>query len=173
MSQFSQGLRFYLADPLARDIKILAYFFQRSFMTAIVQTKTQTNYSLLAWAQRLQHVAGDLSQVGSNHSRRRTLTGLVFDQIAQLRITVLTNRRFKRNGILHELPGFAHLLHGSVHLLGDLFSSGLTAEFAHQLTRSVLELVYHFDHMNRDTDSARLIGNRSRNCLANPPSRVG
>ena len=71
MSQFSQGLRFYLADPLARDIKILAYFFQRSFMTPIVQTKTQTNYSLLAWTQRLQHVAGDLlmfqsMQRGSN-----------------------------------------------------------------------------------------------------------
>ena len=56
MSQFPQRFRFYLADTLARDIKVLAYFFQRSFMTTIVQTKTQAYYSLLARAQSLQHV---------------------------------------------------------------------------------------------------------------------
>src|SRR6266850_7142476 len=173
MPQLSQCLRFYLTDTLAGDIKVLSHFLQSSFMTSVVETKTQPYHPLLARAQSLQHVAGDLSQVRGNHSSSRTLTRLVFNQIAELGIPILANWSFERNWILHKFPGLANLLHGGIHLLRDLFRRRLSPQLTHELTRSVLEFIYYFDHMNRNTNSPRLIGNCSSNCLTNPPCGVG
>src|ERR1700730_1068072 len=173
MSQLSQCLSFYLTDALTGDIKVLSHLFQSSLMTSVVQTKTQPNHPLLPRAQSLQHVTRDLSQVRGYHSSSRTLTRLVFNQIAELGITILANWRFERNRILHKFPGLANRVHRSVHLLSDLFRRRLSPQLAHQFTRSVLEFIYHFDHMNRNTNRARLIGNCSGNCLPNPPCAVG
>src|SRR6266850_4992972 len=144
MPQLSQCLRFYLTDALAGDIKVLSHLLQSSFMTSVVETKTQPYHPLLSRAQSLQHVAGDLSQVRGNHSSSRTLTRLVFNQIAELGIPILANWSFERNWILHKFPGLANLLHRSVHLLRDIFCRPLWPHLAHQLTRSVLKFIYHF-----------------------------
>src|SRR6185503_15791651 len=104
MTQLAQCLCFNLADALARYVEVLAHFFKRPLVTAVVESEPQTNYTLFTRAQRLQHVPRDLAQVRSYHTRRRALTRLVFDQVAQLRITIFTNRRLQRDGVLHQLP---------------------------------------------------------------------
>src|SRR3569623_1695297 len=103
MSQLAQRLCFDLSNAFARDVEVLANFFERPLVTAIVEAESQTNHTLFTWAQGLQHVAGELT---------------------------------------------------------------------HQLARSVLELVDDFDHVHRNADGARLIGDCSRDCLANPPRRI-
>src|SRR6185369_2445520 len=156
MPQFAQRLRFDLADALASDVEVLTHFFQRALVPTIVESEPQTNHTLFTRAQRLQNVAGDLTQVRRDHTRRRTLARLVFDQVAQLRITILTDRRLERDRILHQLARLADLLHRSIHLLRDLFSRPFAPELTHQFTRSVLQLIDHFDHVHRNTNRARL-----------------
>src|SRR5688572_603537 len=68
MAQFTQRFRFDLSNALACDVEILAHLFQRSLVTAVVETKPQPNDSLFTGTQRLQHVAGlslDLSSIRS------------------------------------------------------------------------------------------------------------
>ena len=55
----------------------------------------------------------------------------------------------------------------------DLFARRLAAQFLHQLTRGADQLVDRLDHVHRNTDGARLVGNRARDRLANPPRRIG
>ncbi len=63
MSQFAQRFRFDLANALARHVEVLAHFFQRSLVAAVVESKPQANHTLFTRAQSLQNVACDLAQV--------------------------------------------------------------------------------------------------------------
>jgi hypothetical protein len=59
-----------------------------------------------------------------------------------------------------------------IHLLADLLGSGLAAEFLEQLALDAHEFVDGLDHMHRDADGARLVGDGARDGLADPPRRV-
>ena len=55
----------------------------------------------------------------------------------------------------------------------DLFAGRFAAQFLHQRARSADQLVDRFDHVHRNTDRARLVGDRAGDRLADPPRRVG
>ena len=63
----------------------------------------------------------------------------------------------------------------AVHCSSTAISSGgrLAAERLHQLALDVDDLVELLDHVHRDADRARLVGDRPRDRLADPPGRVG
>ena len=81
--------------------------------------------------------------------------------------------RFERDRFLRDLQNFAHFRHGNVHALGDFFDGGFASQFLHQLPRGADQLVDGLDHVHRDADGARLIGDRARDGLPNPPGGVG
>src|SRR4029078_6438256 len=138
MTQLAQCFRFDLSNALARHVEVLTNFFQGPLVTTVVETETQPNHTFFTRAQGLQHVACDLTQIRGDDSRCRALARLVFDQVAQLRVAVLTNRRLEGNRTLHQLTRLENLVYRSIHLLRDLFSRRFTAKLADQLTRSVL-----------------------------------
>ena len=90
-----------------------------------------------------------------------------------MRILFFSNRRLERNGLLRNLQNFANLGDRNVHALGDFFAGRLASEFLHQLPAGTHQLVDRFDHVHRNADGAGLVGDGSRNGLANPPRRVG
>ena len=55
----------------------------------------------------------------------------------------------------------------------DLVGSGLAAELLDELALDVHHLVELLDHVHRDPDRARLVGDRPRDGLADPPGGVG
>ena len=63
----------------------------------------------------------------------------------------------------------------AVHCSSAAISSGerLAAELLHQLALDVHDLVELLDHVHRDADGARLVGDRPRHGLADPPGGVG
>ncbi len=97
----------------------------------------------------------------------------VLDEVAEVRVFLFADGRFQRDGLLRDLEHLAHLGHGNVHALGDLFAGGLAAQLLNQLTRSADELVDGLDHVHRDADGAGLIGDGAGDGLANPPGGVG
>ena len=54
-----------------------------------------------------------------------------------------------------------------------LFDRRFAAHLLKQLLRDVPQLAHRLDHVNRNADRSRLIGNRTGNCLANPPRGIG
>src|SRR5947209_4231161 len=58
-------------------------------------------------------------------------------------------------------------------LLPDFLKRRLTPDLMKHLTRSSNELVDGFDHMHGNTNGPRLIGNRARDRLPDPPCGIG
>jgi len=97
----------------------------------------------------------------------------VLDQVTELAVAVLTERRVQRDGLAAVLLDLDHLLRGHVQLLGELLRGRLTAEVLEHLPLHARKLVDDLDHVHRDTDGARLVGHRAGDGLADPPRRVG
>src|SRR5438128_12610482 len=135
MTQLTQRLRFNLPDALAGDGKVLADFFERVLAAVWPQTETHLDDLLFARRERLQDLFGNLPQIDIDHGFRRVLNGLVFDEIAEMRILFLADGRFERNRLLGELEYLAHLRGRDVHLLGDLFRRWFAPQFLHQGAR--------------------------------------
>src|SRR6476646_7207116 len=173
MAKLAQRLDFNLADTLARDVEVLADFFQRPLAAIRIQTEAQANYLFFARAERLQHITGDVARVRTDHPFSRTHRGLVLDEISDLRFAGFANWRLERNRVLDQVQRLAYFVGRALHSFGNLFGAWLAAEFDNQFASHFLNLIDHFNHVNRHADSPRLIGNRAGDRLANPPRRVG
>ena len=57
--------------------------------------------------------------------------------------------------------------------LGDLVGGGLAAQLGDELALGAADLVELLDDVDGDADRARLVGERARDRLADPPGRVG
>jgi hypothetical protein len=79
----------------------------------------------------------------------------------------------RRDRLLGDLEDLADLVERQLHLLGDLLGRGLAAELLHEVAAGADELVDRLDHVHRDADGARLVGDRAGDGLADPPRGVG
>ena len=71
---------------------------------------------------------------------------------------------------LHDGP---YTVDRQFHLVGDLLRRGLAAEFLDELLLHAHQLVDRLDHVHRDADRPRLVGDRAGDRLPNPPRGVG
>ena len=60
-----------------------------------------------------------------------------------------------------------------VHFIGQFLRRRFAAQFLRELLLRAPELVHDFNHVDRNADGARLVGNGARDGLANPPDGVG
>ena len=75
--------------------------------------------------------------------------------------------------MLRDLDDLAGILLGDIKLLRDLLDRRLTSILLNELLCRVANLAHRLNHMYRDPDGTRLVGNRTSDRLANPPGRVG
>src|SRR3989338_4865707 len=87
-------------------------------------------------------------------------------------VLFLAHGGFQGDRLLGDLQDLAHLIQGDFHLGSDLLRGRLPPDLLHQITGGANQLVDGLDHVDRDTDRARLVGNRPGNRLANPPRRI-
>src|SRR5216683_2720434 len=166
--QFAQRFRFDLPDAFARDRERLADFFER-VLAAVVQAKAHLDDFFLARRQRLQHRRRLFLQIQIDDRIGRRNHGLVFDEVAEMRVFFFADRRFERNRLLRDLQNLAHFGHRNVHALGDFLAGRRAIQFLHELAAGAHQLVDRFDHVHRNTNRARLIGDRARDGLPDPP----
>src|SRR6266702_1198639 len=171
MTQLAQRLRLYLPDPLARDVELFAHFLER-VVGVHVDTEPHAQdlrftrgqlrkYRMSGFAQRLHRRLVD-------RGRHR----LVLDEVTQMRVLIVTDGSLHRDRLLGDLQNLAHLVFGHLHPHRQLFRGGLTAHLLQHLARDAVQLVDRLDHVHRDTDGARLIGDRAGDRLPDPPRRI-
>src|SRR5262245_17555351 len=172
MSQLPERLGFDLPDALAGDGEALPDFLER-VLAAVADAEPHLDYLLLARCQRLQDRFGLLLEVevDDRFGRRHDLA--ILDEVAQMRIFLFADRRLERDRLLRDLQHFAHLADRDVHALGDLFRGRLAAELLDERARRPNQLVDRLDHVNRDADRPRLVGDRARDGLTDPPRCIG
>ncbi len=79
----------------------------------------------------------------------------------------------QRNGLLRHFQKRVDTRDRHVHFVSQFFRRGFATKLLRKLFLRAPELVHDFNHVHRNTDGARLIGNRARDGLANPPDGVG
>src|ERR1043166_6146630 len=171
MPQLAQRLGFDLPDAFARDGEALADFFQR-VLAAVADAEAHLNDLLFARRECLKDRLGLFLQVQVDDRFGRRDDLAIFDEVAKMRIFLLANRRFERDRLLRDLQDLADLADRNVHALGNLFGGRFAAKLLHERTRGANELVDRLDHVHRDADGARLVGDRPGDGLADPPRRV-
>src|SRR5215510_3767708 len=99
MPHFTQGLRFDLANTLASDLKLPAYFFQGPAIS-IDQPKSLLQNLPFAVGERFKHVLDFFFQQNNRRHVARIFGAPVFDEIAKIRFLALAHRRLERDRLL-------------------------------------------------------------------------
>src|SRR5581483_1754063 len=171
MTQFSQRLGFNLPDAFTGNRERLADFFQ-GMLAAIFKTEPHLDDLLFARSERAQHLRSLVFQVDVDHGLGRRNHAAVFDEVAQVRIFLFSNRSFEGNRLLRDLQNFPDFRNRDIHALGNFFRSWFAPQFLYKLPRGADQLVDRFDHVYRDSNRTRLVGNGTSNCLPDPPRRI-
>ena len=88
-------------------------------------------------------------------------------------IVVVADRRFHRDRFLGDFHDLADLVLWHFHLDRQGGRIGFRARFLQDLAGDPVHLVDRLDHVHGNADRARLVGDRARDGLADPPGRIG
>src|SRR5688572_24580406 len=171
MPQLAERLRLDLADTLAGHVELAADLFERARAT-ILETEPKLQHASLAAGETLEHGLDLLLEelVTGCVARREGL--VVGNEVAEMAVLFLADRRLEGDRLLRDLHDLADFLGRDEHPLGDLLRGRLAPQLLEQAARHTNELVDRLDHVDRDADGPRLIGDRARDRLPDPPRRV-
>ena len=172
MTEFTQSLCLDLTDTFTGDIELFADLFKGTALT-VFQTEPERKDFRFTRSQRLEDSAELFFKQGMACSVDRRRSVIIGDKVTEVAVFFLTDRRFQRNRLLRYPQDFSYLIDRHIQFISDFLSTRFMAVSMEQLAGNLLDAVNGFNHMNRDTDSTRLVGNRTGNCLTNPPGCVG
>ena len=102
--------------------------------------------------------------------RQRLVAG---DEVAEDCVLTVADRGVEARRRTRCRAHFEHLLHGERGLVGDLLERRFAPELRPQLSIGAVDLLEPLDDVHGHADRSRLVGQRSRDRLANPPRRIG
>ena len=108
MAQLAQRLGLNLANALPRDVELLANLLERARL-AIVQAIAQAQHLGLPRRERIEHVHKLLLEQRNGYGLRGRRRILVFDEVAQMAVVFLADRRLQRDRLLRNFDDLAHL----------------------------------------------------------------
>src|SRR4029079_13523963 len=151
VAELAQRLDLDLADPLAGQAELLADFLERPGMP-IVEAEAEAEDPLLATVERGEHVLDLLTaHAVRDHVERRDRV-LVGDELAELRVALVADRRLERDGLSTELADLLDALRRHRRRLvrkgsGDLGVGGLATELRAQLADHAGHATHRLDHV--------------------------
>src|SRR5512133_2305740 len=172
VAQLSQRLRLDLPDALARHLEVLADLLER-VVALLPDAEAHAEDLLLARRERGEHLPRLLGEVHVDDRVRRGDERLVLDEVPEVAVLLLADGGLEADGFLRDLEDLADLVERKLHLLRDLLRRGLAPQLLHEVAARPDELVDRLDHVDGDADGPRLVGDRARDRLSDPPRRVG
>src|SRR5208282_3563567 len=170
--QFAQGLGFDLADALAGHAVQIANFLE-GVAVAIDQPKAHFEDVPFPRAEQGQNVLELLFEHALAGSFGRVLGALVFDEVPHAHVPIIAHRRVERDRLAGHLEQRVDARNRQTHFIGEVFRRGLAPQFLAELILRPPEPGHDLDHVDRNANGARLVGNGAGQRLANPPHRIG
>ena len=172
VAQLAQRLGFDLTDALTGHVELLADFFQ-CVVRIHVDAETHSQYFRFAGGQAGEHFLGGFAQAFVDRRIHWRIHRGVLDEIPQMRVFIVADRRLHGDWLFGYLQDAAHLVLGHIHALAQFFRRRLTAFLMDHLPGDAVELVDRLDHMHRDADGAGLVCDGAGDGLTDPPGGVG
>src|SRR3984893_6927821 len=132
MPELAERLGLDLPDALAGDREVLADLFQR-VLAAVRQAEPRTQNLFVRRREGIEDLVGLLPHGEPDNALDRRADLLVLDEVAQVAVLFLADRRLERDGLLGDLEDLADFVDRHFHLDRDLFRGGLPAELLDQL----------------------------------------
>src|SRR5262245_2067535 len=171
MAQLAQRLRLDLPDPLPGDREAQPDLLQRQ-VGRLPDPEPEPQDLLLTRRERAQDLTGLAAQV----ARQRRVEGgdrpLVLDEVAEVAVVLLPDRCLERDRLAGDAEHTPDLVGRQLHMGTDLLGRGLAPELLDERARHAHQLVDGLDHVHGDADRARLVGDRTRDGLPDPPRGV-
>src|SRR6266567_8932787 len=171
MAQLAQGLSFDLANAFAGHMELFAHLFQGT-AAAIIQAKAQLQHLALALGQAIEHILHLLFEQLMAGGIRRRQGRVILDEIAEMTIIFLADRRLQAHRFLADLDDLPHFLSSNIHLLSNLFGRWFAPKILQQAAADANQAVDRLHHVHGDTNRASLIRARATTGLADPPGSV-
>src|ERR1700690_3012903 len=171
VAQLAEGLGFDLADAFAGHFEVLSHLFE-GVVALLADSEAHSQHLLFARRQRLQHLSRLFGKVHVDHRFGRRNNALVLDEVTQVRIFLLADRSLETDRLLGNLEHLPDLVERKLHLLGDLLGGRLAAVLLYEVAARSDKLVDRFDHVHRNANRARLIRDRARDGLPDPPGGI-
>src|SRR5438445_12293151 len=115
MAELAQRLGLDLPDALAGDGEVLADLLERMLAT-VRKAEAQPQDLLLARRERIEDLVGLLAQGQTDDRLHRRDDLLVFDEVAEMAVFFLADRRLQGDRLLSDLQDLPHLVDRHVHL---------------------------------------------------------
>src|SRR5690348_10608927 len=127
MAQFTQCLGLNLTNTLASNMEFFTDLFQSPAAT-IIKTEAQLEHFALAFCQAFKHIFYLFLQELMASCIRWSKRGMIFDEVTQVAIFFLADRRLQTDRFLAHLDDLANLFRANFHLLCDFLGRGFTAK---------------------------------------------
>src|SRR3954470_17504874 len=160
-----------LPDALARHVERATDLVERARMLA-VEPVAQDQHLALAHRELVQQLLERLAPERRLRRLVRKRCALVGDEVAELRLLLVSDRLLQRDRRLRAAADLLHLVRRQVEIERDLGRRRLAAELGAELALRAHDLVQLLDDVHRHTDRPGLVGERARDSLADPPRRV-
>src|SRR5215468_7357731 len=128
MTELAQRLRLDLTYALAGHGKVLPDLFER-VLAAVGESKAQAEHLLFSRRERVEDLVGLLAQGEPDDRLDRRDDLLVLDEIAEVAVLFLADRRLERDRLLRDLDDLPHPLGRHLHDLTDFFRRRLAPIF--------------------------------------------
>src|SRR3954453_8886097 len=161
-----------LADALARDVERPADLVERARVLA-AEAVAQLQHAALAVGEVLERLAQRFLREDLGGALVRRLGPLVGDELAELGLLLVADGLLERHRRLGRALDRVDLVGPDAGSPRDLAGRGLAAQLGDELALRAADLVELLDHMHRDPDGPRLVGERAGDRLADPPGGVG
>src|ERR687884_2275532 len=171
-AQLLQALVLDLPDALARDVERPPHLVERARVLA-VEAVPQLEHAALARREAAEDRAQRLLPHRDLRGLVRKGLGLVGEEVPELRLLLVADRLLERDGRLRAAADLLHLVGAKVEVAADLARGRLPPELGAQLPLRADDLVQLLDDVDRHPNRPRLVGERPRDRLADPPRRIG
>jgi len=170
--QFLNCFAFDLANPFSGDLEDLANFLE-GVSVSVGEAVAKLEDFPFAVVQGLHRLMDLFSQRRLVSLIERIVVAVVFEEFPEEAIVVFTDRLVEGERLFRHFDNDSGIVHGESRALRGFFDGRFTAEFLDQVTDDLSHFAHRVDHVDRDSDSAALISDCSRDSLSDPPSSVG